>query len=198
MRCEHCEAQNPDDAMFCGECGHRLGPQLPPAQDAPPPPPVAPPAPQPDAQGNYGTGAAGPAMPPPSAGQYVQHTNTSGSGPQAILPDEANGWTFAGCLPFGIFGFSHNVVGWGLVGCIGVLIPPLHWLYFFVMGASGKQIAWKHRRFADIESYRSTMQIWNIAGIAWMVITLLYWGLVTVASSLNPDSAASAFFRELQ
>ncbi|MEZ5339447.1 MAG: zinc ribbon domain-containing protein [bacterium] len=196
MNCLHCNAQNPEDAMFCGECGRRFGEDLPqaqasPAPDPPPPVPPLPPTADPGPAGYSAGPATIPLAPPPSMGGYVQHTNTSGTGPQAILPDEANGWTFAGCLPFGLYAFSHNMAGWGALSCLGTVIPPLHWVYCFVIGASGRQMAWKMRQFKDIESYQGTMQAWNIAGMIWLGISIMYWIAMGLVSSFNPDSSTN-------
>jgi hypothetical protein len=105
---------------------------------------------------------------------YAQKSNTSGTGPQAVLPDEANGWTFAGCVPFGLFGFMNNLAGWGLLGCVTGGLWLLYPIYFFVIGVSGRQMAWKSQNFSSVEEYRTAMANWNTAGLVFFVIGVVY------------------------
>ncbi len=197
MRCLHCQADNPEDAMFCGECGHKLGAALPP--DQPPLPPPAPPAPQ-QIPAVASDSHAAPAVPPsiPSQGGYAQVANTSGTGPQAILPDAANGWTFAGCIPFGIYAFSHNLPGWGAMSCIGTLIWPLHWVYFFVIGASGRQMAWKNKCFDSLEQYGNSMNVWNLSGLGCFVICIIYWIVTGFIAAMDPSASVNNIFNEIR
>ena len=180
MLCQHCHNENPDDASFCGECGQPLRSrpeQIPPAVQTQAPPP--PPPPPPPAQYTAGAQPTDYAPPPPAdprqiLAPYMQTSNSSGSGPQAILPEEASGWTFAGCVPFGLFGFMNNLAGWGLLGCVGGLLVLLFPVYFFVIGVSGKQMAWKNQTFSSVEEYRRSMANWNTAGLVFFILGIVY------------------------
>ncbi len=71
--CSYCNAQNPDDSVFCSSCGKNF----PPVEQSPVQAPLPPVAPMPPVQQNYqqpqnnqNFGAYPPAPPAPPAGQY--------------------------------------------------------------------------------------------------------------------------------
>lgn len=76
------------------------------------------------------------------------------------------------------------------MGCIGTVIFPLQWIYFFVIGASGRQMAWKNKQFPSREDYSFQMNNWHVIGLVLFVINILYWIFAGFFSAL--DSSASA------
>jgi hypothetical protein len=133
---------------------------LPPTQLPPPPPQYQgyPPAP------GYGQ-----AMPPDG--------NTSGMGQNYPVPPEAAGWTFAGCIPFGLFAYFNGSVIWGLVAIPGGMVPYLGAIaglvYFIYIGVQGRELAWRSRRFTSIQEYSETMRAWNMWGLIMVAVNIV-------------------------
>lgn len=177
MNCKRCNAENPPDAAFCGSCGNVIGDTLPTR--------LIPRAVE-HTEGNLPPNTQVPEAPAQVASGYLQVENTSGEGHRAILPEDSGRWTFAGCVPFGIFAFAHNLPGWGTLGCLGSLIAVPLPVYFFVIGASGRQMAWKHRRYRDLEQYNRSMQAWNLAGILIFIVSVLFWIFIGFDEMMNP------------
>ncbi|MCB1220775.1 MAG: hypothetical protein H7A35_05045 [Planctomycetales bacterium] len=96
--------------------------------------------------------------------------NSSGMGAAAGVPADAQGFTAAGCVPFGLFAFANGQVALGIVGLIVCWIPVVSTLYALYIGQKGKELAWQGRRFNDINQFNDTMSAWNIAG--WICLFL--------------------------
>jgi hypothetical protein len=97
-------------------------------------------------------------------GNFEPGMNTSGMGEGYPLPPEASGWTWGGFVPFGLFGFMNNNTMWGVFGLL-TWILGFQLIYSIVVGVTGKQMAWKSRRFDSVEQYELTMKGWNTAGL---------------------------------
>jgi hypothetical protein len=100
-------------------------------------------------------------------------------GPGYPAPAVASGWTFAGCVPFGLFAFFNKSVVWGLVGLLGGFVPiasifPIVALvYAIYIGIQGRELAWRGRKFASVGQYEETMTVWNTWGAALAVVSVL-------------------------
>lgn len=165
-----------------------------PAGYAPPPGQYAPPP------GQY----AASQYPPPQYGQPPQYGapyappvyglpadgNTSGMGPGYPLPQEANGWTFAGFIPYGLFAFLNGNTTWGVIGLL-LSIFGLHIVYVIYIGIKGREMAWQGRRFESVRQFSDTMREWNkwglivliITGVAILLYFLLVFGIIFMAAS---------------
>jgi len=147
---------------------------------APPPPPQAYPGAQssayqpPAAAPPYGQSGGYPAGYPY---YQAQDGNTSGMGPGYPAPAEASGWTFAGCVPFGLFAFFNGSIIWGLVAVLGGMIPYIGGVaglvYLIYMGVQGRELAWRSRRFANLHQYIATMNAWNTWGLVLGIVGLV-------------------------
>jgi hypothetical protein len=130
----------------------------------PPPPPQYPPPPSPQ----YPPPAAYP--PPPAQAGYQQQYglppdgNTSGMGQGYPAPPEASGWTFAGFVPWGLFGFLNGDTTWGVVG-LALWFFGFYIVYAIYMGITGRESAWRNRRFNSVYEYAETMRVWNYWGM---------------------------------
>jgi hypothetical protein len=117
-------------------------------------------------------------------------------GPGYPAPAPASGWTFAGCVPFGLFAFFNGSIVWGLVALLGGFIPyvgGVAWLvYLIYIGIQGRELAWRSRRFANVQQYVETMNAWNNwglgLGIFWIVsvilVFFLFFGLIMAEMSV--------------
>jgi len=202
------EPIQPEPATYSGEPQppQQLPPQPgapPPSANAPgagllPPPPGQGYAPPADA---YQVPAAGSAYPPapgpyqvpppgyqpppypgyaPTPGYAIMPPdgNTSGMGEGMPVPPETQGWTFAGCLPLGLFGLMNGVMLWGglaLAGCL--IVWPLYIVYTIYIGIKGRELAWRYRRFDSVLQYEETMRVWN----TWGIICLAAFVLIVIA-----------------
>lgn len=145
------------------------------AGHVPPPPPLMPgETPSPAQPGSTG--------PPPYGAQPVQQGgdiaapmygygmppdgNTSGMGQGYPVPPEASGWTFAGCVPFGLFAFLNGSTLWGVLGIAGWFVGGiLGIVYLIYIGVQGRDLAWRSRRFNSVQEYQETMRSWNTWGL---------------------------------
>jgi hypothetical protein len=105
--------------------------------------------------------------------------NTSGMGAGYSIPDGVKGWTFAGMAPFGLFALYNGMWGWGITGLLLTAAAfPFYIIYVLVIGITGREEAWRSRRFGDMAQFECTMNIWSYAGIILGIITFgifVYW-----------------------
>jgi len=139
---------------------------------------AAPPQPQ-------GYQPAGYAPPPGYAPQgYAQGLppggNTSGMGEGYPVPPEASGWTFAGFVPWGLFSFTNGNTTWGVIGLLLSFFGfgMVYWIY---IGITGKENAWRNRRFNSVQEYMDTMAAWNKWGIGLLIAGVVFFILYFIA-----------------
>jgi len=100
--------------------------------------------------------------------------NTSGHGEFAQVPEEIKGWNW------GAFFLS---IIWGLGNCTYIallgLLPIANLIMPFYLGAKGNELAWRNKRWKDIEEFRATQRAWSIAG--WTVTAVLLIFLIITA-----------------
>jgi hypothetical protein len=170
-------------------------------QPGPPPPAGAQPPPPPPA---YPGAQPAPYQPPPAAPQYgqpggyppgyapyqPQDGNTSGMGPGYPTPPEASGWTFAGCVPYGLFAFFNGSILWGILGIV-LNVFSLGLIYIIYIGIQGRDLAWRNRRFTGVPQFVETMNAWNtwglvlgIIGIVGMVLYFIFFIAMIAASEM--------------
>ena len=146
--------------------------QLPPS----PPPPVQPYGPTP---GQYqqqpypGQQYPAPA-PPPSYPAYGMPPggNTSGMGQGYPVPPEASGWTFAGFIPYGLYSFFNGDTTWGVIGLVTSFLG-FGLIYSIYVGITGKESAWRNRRFNSVQEFQSTMSAWNGWGLGLLIVAVV-------------------------
>jgi len=181
--------QPPPPPLDVNAPGAGLNPP-PPGQQPPQPPPAYPGEPQgqpyqppvnqpymPPQQQQYYQGG----YPPGQAPGYgaPPDGNTSGMGPNYLAPPEASGWTFAGCIPLGLFAFLNGSVLWGIVALLNFIIPGLPaMIYLIYIGIQGRELAWRSRRFNSVQEYVDTMSAWN----RWGLITGIVIGVISMAA----------------
>jgi hypothetical protein len=95
--------------------------------------------------------------------------NTSGMGPGYPVPQEAQGWTFAGFVPWALFAFFNGINTWGAIGLV-LWFFGAYLVYSIYMGIKGKELAWQGRRFDSIEQFNETMKAWNTWGIIMLCV----------------------------
>ena len=95
-----------------------------------------------------------------------QAENTSGRGPDAVLPSELRGWNW------GAF-FLNWVWGLGNQTYISLLmfVPPATFVMPIVLGVRGNQWAWAHNTWESTEHFRRVQRNWARVGVAAVTIT---------------------------
>lgn len=101
--------------------------------------------------------------------------NTSGMGEGYPAPTEAEGWTFAGFIPWGLFSFVNGNMLWGILWWV-LSFFSLSIVYWIVVGINGKKQAWQGRRFDNVQQFQETMGAWN----TWGIISLIAGIVMTV------------------
>jgi hypothetical protein len=94
--------------------------------------------------------------------------NDSGRGSESVLPAELKGWSW------GAFVFSWI---WGICNrtwiAFLVFIPIVNIIMVFVLGARGKEWAWKNKSWDSVEHFRKTQRTWNRWGVALFIIGIV-------------------------
>ena len=158
------------------------------------PPPPSSPAYAPQDYGQYQTPVTGPATAGYGYAPTPPDGNTSGMGTGYIAPPQAQGWTFGGCIPWGLFGFFNGSTLWGVLGLVAHF-TGLSLVYAIYIGIKGKELAWQNRRFDSMHQFEETMKAWNKWGIIVTVIevvllVLYFVGVFTFAmwAAMNPEA----------
>jgi zinc-ribbon domain len=100
----------------------------------------------------------------------VAPENTSGQGESARVPEEVKGWSWAGFGLTWIWGVFNGV----LISLL-CLIPVFGIVWAFVLGAKGKEWAWRNKRWESVEHFKNTQRPWDIAGIVIFAISMIAW-----------------------
>jgi prepilin-type processing-associated H-X9-DG protein len=135
---------------------------------------------------------AQPPPPPPSSssGTSIGDGNTSGEGALAIVPSELHGFNWGAFLLAPWWAISHGPLwGWaagtffpGLIPYIGGLI---NLVVAGIMGNQGYELAWKHRKWRDVEHCQEVQRIWTRWGIGVVAVSVVL-GLFIFVVGLSP------------
>ena len=99
-------------------------------------------------------------------GDFSDDMNTSGTRGDAPVEVLRMGWCW------GAFTFTW-VWAIGTRTYIAILISLLGVIGQFWLGASGHQLAWRHRRWTDMGQFQSSMRAWNRCGLWVFVATAI-------------------------
>ncbi|MHB1191256.1 MAG: ribonuclease G [Armatimonadota bacterium] len=113
--------------------------------------------------------------------------NTSGQGASSIVPEEIRGWNWGAFFLTWMWAVSMNT--W--VGLVA-LIPGVHLIMMFILGARGNEWAWQNRKWQSLGHFTKVQMIWGISGVAITVITA--YTLWKIWSILLPVFMANQLF----
>lgn len=106
--------------------------------------------------------------PPQSQSGQRSDGNTSGLGKLYEVPPEIPGWSWgAFCLNW-IWGASNRT--W--IG-LAALFPFLGLIVAIVLGAKGREWAWRNKRWDSIEHFNRVQRLWSIWGLCLWLIPIL-------------------------
>ncbi|MDQ3024411.1 MAG: hypothetical protein M3R04_08530 [bacterium] len=104
----------------------------------------------------------------------VPGSNTSGLRENATLPPESKGWTWAGFVPLGAFGFAMGVNKLGVLGLVAIFLGwvgvALWFVYALACGIRGRELAWRNRKFISVEQFTSSFKAWDSVGKVFAVL----------------------------
>jgi hypothetical protein len=104
----------------------------------------------------------------------VTPENTSGQGESAIVPEEIKGWSWGGFILTWIWGVCNGV----LISLL-CFIPVFGIVWAFVLGAKGKEWAWRNKKWDNIEHFQNTQRPWDIVGIVLFAISMIALAAIT-------------------
>lgn len=111
--------------------------------------------------------------------------NTSGQGPQSVVPPEIRGWNWGAFLLNWIWG-----VGNGTFIALLTFVPLVGFVMPFVLGIKGNEWAWRNRVWRDVEHFKSTQRKWSWAGLAIVVVLIPSCIGIPLMSMKNSDAYA--------
>ena len=90
--------------------------------------------------------------------------NTSGQGAAAVVPLEIKGWSWGGFLLTWIWGIFN-----GTFITLLMFIPLVNIVMWFIIGAKGREWAWRNKRWESVEHFKKVQRQWGIAGLVFVV-----------------------------
>ena len=107
--------------------------------------------------------------PPASAVDDIYSTdNNSGGGSDVIPPDGVKGWSW-GAFMFGWLWAIFNKTWIGLL----TLVPYIGFLVSIYLGVKGRELAWRNKRWDDLDHFQRVQKRWSAWGVGFIVIAIL-------------------------
>lgn len=101
-----------------------------------------------------------------SAVAYRPPINNSGQGllTSVTVPEDIIGWNWGAFFLAPLWSISNSV--WlGLLAVVGFWAPPIGFLVAIILGAMGNELAWKTRRWRNIEHFKEHQRGWAVASM---------------------------------
>lgn len=135
----------------------------------------------------------GPPPIPPGAPPAVTSVHASHSRPSALRPPPSDD------IPPGIKGWSWGAFLWNWIWAIFnntwigllALIPGVNLVMIFVLGAKGREWAWKNKKWDSVEHFNRVQRKWSLWGIWLVIIGFVLAFLVFLGSLLMMGMAGS-------
>ena len=101
---------------------------------------------------------------------FNEEASTSGQGSNVVIPPGVIGWSWGGFFLTWIWGVCNGVyiAFLAFIPYVGPIIMP------FVLGAKGKEWAWRNKRWDSVESFRRSQRSWAIGGLIWILVVALF------------------------
>lgn len=124
--------------------------------------------------------------------------NTSGTGPNAVVPPEIDRWNWGAFMLSWIWGIANNTYIAFLM-----FVPLVNIPMWFILGAKGSAWAWKNKRWESVDAFKRTQRQWAIWGALIPALSLVLLGLVgglfwTVMSTMKSSGAYTLAVSEVQ
>jgi hypothetical protein len=110
-----------------------------------------------------------------------QNDNDSGHGESSILPPQLGGLNWGACTLSVVWGGVMKVQGMTLLGWTFLMMLPMVGMVFpLYLLVKGNEIAWKSRRWASIDEFRTVQKKWTTIGV--IVIGIIVVLLIAIGS----------------
>jgi len=104
---------------------------------------------------------------------YFTSDNTSGMGKDALLPYGVSGWSW-GAFMFNWIWAIFNKTYIGLLA----LVPYFGFIVSFWLGMSGREMAWRNKRWDSLEHFNLVQRKWSLAAL-YIFVGLFVLGLLS-------------------
>lgn len=115
--------------------------------------------------------------------------NTSGTGPDAEIPNELRGWNWGAFLLSWVWGIGNHV--WF---ALFALVPGLGLIVNVLLGMKGNQWAWQSRKWESVEHLKRAQKAWARAGVVLIVVTFVLAPILIACADYALSKVTSAFF----
>lgn len=121
--------------------------------------------------------------------------NTSGGGPNAVVPPEIDRWNWGAFLLTWIWGIGNST----FIALL-MFVPLVNLVMWFVLGAKGSAWAWRNKRWESVEHFKRTQRQWAMWGVLVPVFGLLLGGgmFMAMTSVMKNSGAYKVAVAELQ
>ncbi len=109
-----------------------------------------------------------PYMAPKSALTSMDADNTSGMGKEAVIPEGIKGWSW-GAFFFNWLWAVFNKTWIGLL----CFIPYVGFVMSFVLGAKGREWAWRNKRWDSVEHFNAVQRRWSLWALVFLVVAVV-------------------------
>lgn len=122
-------------------------------------------------------------------------TNTSGSGPNAVVPPEIDRWNWGAFLLTWIWGIGNST----FIALL-MFVPFVNLVMWFVLGARGSAWAWQNRYWDGVDDFKRTQRKWAMWGAVASAFAVVFAAgiIVTVMSAMKNSAAYKLAVAELQ
>ena len=112
--------------------------------------------------------------------------NTSGGGPNAVVPPEVDRWNWGAFLLTWIWGVGNNT----FIALL-TLVPVVNIVMWVVLGIKGSAWAWQNNRWDSVDHFKRKQREWALWGaIVPPLVVLLLAGLFMVVTTTMKNSDA--------
>lgn len=131
----------------------------------------------------------------PPVGDYG-YSNSSGQGPNAVVPDQIRGFNWGAFLMNWIWTLGNASCGMAVLSFVLSAIPVVNLGWAIYLGLHGNEIAWRSKPWQSVEHFKATQRKWTIAGVILLVLGLLFACLLIalggVASLMSQSTGTSS------
>ena len=106
------------------------------------------------------------AQPTPITGAFDKR---SGKGEASTVPAEIKGWSWGGFMLTWIWGIGNSV--WLSLLCF---VPMVGFIMMFVLGAKGKEWAWRERQWVSVDEFKRVQKVWDTIGLVIFCLNLVW------------------------
>lgn len=117
--------------------------------------------------------------------------NTSGQGKSTIVPDEVKGWSWGAFFLNWIWAIGNRT--W--IGLLA-LIPYAGFVVAIILGAKGKEWAWKNKHWKSLDHFLKIQKIWSYCGVG--IVMVIIGAVIILSAVLAPKFSNATLYKFLQ